>query len=95
MTPWLVHELRNLGLEIVCLDARHGEPPSALINETDHIDADGRLRSLGSGVSIPSLPAAKPPLACSWVQGLNSSVVDRLSVPAVLKTFGLLPGTLR
>jgi transposase len=22
MTPWLVHELRNLGLEFVCLDAR-------------------------------------------------------------------------
>jgi hypothetical protein len=23
MTPWLVHELRNLSLEVVCLDARH------------------------------------------------------------------------
>jgi transposase len=23
MTPWLVHELRNLGLEVVCLDTRH------------------------------------------------------------------------
>ena len=23
MTPWLVHELRACGLDIVCLDARH------------------------------------------------------------------------
>ena len=23
MTPWLVHELRNLGFEVICLDARH------------------------------------------------------------------------
>jgi transposase len=23
MTPWLVHELRNLGREVVGLDARH------------------------------------------------------------------------
>ena len=25
MTPWLVHELRGLGLDITCLDARAGE----------------------------------------------------------------------
>jgi len=23
MTPWLVHELRRVGLNLVCLDARH------------------------------------------------------------------------
>ena len=23
MTPWLVHELRAFGLEVICLDARH------------------------------------------------------------------------
>ena len=29
MTPWLVHELRNLGLEAVCLDARHARAAAA------------------------------------------------------------------
>ena len=36
MTPWLVHELRNLGFEVICLDARHARAALEMqINKTD------------------------------------------------------------
>ena len=42
MTPWLVHELRNLGLEVICLDARHARAALEMqINKTDQNDAEG------------------------------------------------------
>jgi hypothetical protein len=42
MTPWLVHELRNLGLAVVCFDARHARATLEMqINKTDQNDAEG------------------------------------------------------
>jgi transposase len=42
MTPWLVHELRNLGLEVVCVDAKHARAALKMqINKTDQNDAEG------------------------------------------------------
>src|SRR5258707_6133770 len=42
MTPWIVHELRNLGFEVVCLDARHARAALKMqINKNDQNDAEG------------------------------------------------------
>jgi transposase len=36
MTPWLVHELRGRGLNVVCLDARHASSATALMAGQRH-----------------------------------------------------------
>ena len=50
MTPWLVHELRNLGLEVICLDARHARAALKMqINKTDQNDAEGLAQIVRTG----------------------------------------------
>jgi Transposase len=74
MTPWLVHELRNLGLEVVCLDARHARGALKMqINKTDQNDAEG-LAQIVSHWLVPVRSrqvVRKPPRACS--SGRNDS----------------------
>jgi transposase len=42
MTPWLVQELRERGLNVVCLDARHASAALKMqMNKTDQNDAEG------------------------------------------------------
>ncbi len=77
MTPWLVHELRNLGLEAVCLDARHARAALKMpINKTDQNDAEGLAQIVRTGWyragHVKSLDSQAP--APFSAQGLNSSV---------------------
>jgi transposase len=50
LTPWLVHELRNRGHDVVCLDARQARAALALRpNKTDANDAEGLAQILRLG----------------------------------------------
>jgi len=101
MTPWLVHELRNLGLDVICLDARHARAALKMqINKTDQNDAEGLAQIVRTGwyrsVHVKSLDSHR----ARAILGARAQLVGmrtRLSnhIRGVLKTFGLLPGGMR
>ena len=87
MTPWLVHELRGRGLEVTCLDARHGR--AALKMQINKTDQRSPLRRKGktSGLWWPVVGAAICPasdLAMSR-RGAVWEFADRFQI-----TFGVL-----
>jgi transposase len=101
MTPWLVHELRDLGLDIVCLDARHARAALKMqINKTDQNDAEGLAQIMRTGwyrsVHVKSFDSHR----ARSLLGARAQLVGmttRLSnhIRGVLKTFGMLPGGMR
>jgi len=101
MTPWVVHELRNLGVEVVRLDARHACAALKMqINKADQNDAEGLAQIVRTGwyrsVQVKSLDSYRAPA----ILGARTQLVGmrtRLSnhILGVLKAFGLLPGAMR
>jgi transposase len=101
MTPWLVHELRGRGLEVACLDARHARAALKMqLNKTDQNDAEGLAQIMRTGwyrsVHVKSLEAHRA-RALLGARTQLVSMTTRLSnhIRGVLKTFGMLPGTMR
>lgn len=101
MTPWLVHEQRGRGLDIVCLDARHARAALKMqISKTDQNDAEGLAQIMRTGwyrsVHVKSFEAHRA-RALLGARCQLVGMTTRLSnnIRGVLKTFGLLPGTMR
>ncbi len=101
MTPWLVHELRDCGLDVTCLDARHARAALKMqINKTDQNDAEGLAQIMRTGwyrsVHVKSFDAHRA-RALLGARAQLVGMTTRLSnhIRGVLKTFGMLPGAMR
>jgi transposase len=101
MTPWLVHALRDRGLDVVCLDARHASAALKMqMNKTDQNDAEGLAQIMRTGwfrpVHVKSLDAHRA-RALLGARAQLVGMTTRLSnqIRGILKTFGLLPGSMR
>ena len=96
LTPWLVHELRGRGLEVVCLDARQAGAALGLRpNKTDANDAEGlaqilRLRWYRS-VHVKSYAAHRLRATLGARMQLVNMVTELSNhVRGALKVFGLV-----
>src|ERR1700751_4659428 len=101
MTPWLVHELRGRGLAVTCLDARHARAALRMhLNKTDRNDAEGLAQIMRTGwyrpVHVKSFDSHRA-RALLGARTQLVGMVTRLSnhIRGVLKTFGMLPGSVR
>ena len=101
MTPWLVHGLRGLGLDVTRLDARHARAALRMqLNKTDQNDAEGLAHIMRTGwyrsVHVKSLDAHRA-RALLGARAQLVGMTTRLSnhIRGVLKTFGMLPGAMR
>ena len=83
MTPWLVHALRERGLEVVCLDARHARAVLKMqLNKTDANDAEGLAQIVRTGwhraVHVKSLEAHRTRWRCQSKIEYSTRMTDSI-----------------
>jgi transposase len=101
MPAWLVHELRARSLNVICIDARHAKATLSMqVNKNDLHDAEGIAHIMRTGwyrpVYVKSFDAHRV-RALLGARLQLAGMVTRISnhIRGVLKTFGLLPGSMR
>ncbi len=97
-SSWHWHELKRLGLPVVCLDARHAEAALSLpLNKTDQNDARGLAQIVRTGwyreVAVKSIDSQLlRSLLTSRAQLVRMRVDLANQIRGVLKPFGLMAG---
>ncbi len=98
LCTWHWHELRALGMPVVCLDARHAKAAlSVQLNKTDANDAHGLAQIVRTGwykeVAVKSLDSHRlRTLLSSRAQLVNMRRDLGTKIRGVLKTFGKVVG---
>ena len=98
LSSWHWHELRKLGLPVVCLDARHAKAALALqLNKTDRNDARGLAQIVRTGwyreVAVKSVDSQLVrSMLTTRVQLVRMRVDLANQIRGVLKPFGLVAG---